>query len=97
MSNTRLSTKHNNNYKLDTRSNVREELQVIIPRCRDEKNQSINHTREILGKRTTQEFILRFTCFLAIYSPLWRYTHLSVCELIAYQESSPRRAPHNRT
>jgi hypothetical protein len=44
-----------------------------------------------------QEFILRFTCFSASYSPLWQYTHLLVRELIDYQESSPRRAPHNRT
>jgi hypothetical protein len=36
-------------------------------------NQSINHTREILGKRTTQEFIPRFTCFPASYFSLWRY------------------------
>jgi hypothetical protein len=76
---------------------VREELRVIIPPCRDEKNQSINHTREILGKKTTQEFIPRFTCFPTSYSPLWQYTHLSVRELIDYQESSPRQALHNRT
>jgi hypothetical protein len=76
---------------------VREELRVIIPPCREEKNQSINHTREILGKIMTQEFIPRFTCFPTSYFPLWRYTHLSVCELIDYQKSSPRRAPHNRT
>jgi hypothetical protein len=76
---------------------MREELRVIIPPCRDEKYQSINHTREILRKRMTQKFISRFTCFPATYSPLWQYTHLSVRELIDYQESSPRRAPHNRT
>jgi hypothetical protein len=94
---TRLSTKHNNNYKLETRSNAREELRVIIPPCRDDKNQSINHTREILRKRMTQEFIPRFTYFPASYSPLWRYTHLLIHELIDYQESSPRRTPHNHT
>jgi hypothetical protein len=96
-SRTRLFTKHNNNYKLDRRSNAREEFRVIIPPCRDDKYQSINHTIENLGKRMIQEFIPRFTCFPASYSPLWRYTHLSVHELIDYQESSPRRAPHNRT
>jgi hypothetical protein len=38
---------------------------VIIPPCRDKKYRSINHTREVLGKRMTQKFIPRFTCFLA--------------------------------
>jgi hypothetical protein len=31
------------------------------------------------------------------YSSLWRCTHLLVRELIDYQESSPRQAPHNHT
>jgi hypothetical protein len=71
MSSTRLFTKHNNNYKLETRSNTREELREIISPCRDEKYQLINNIREILGKRMTQEFIPKFTCFPASYSPLW--------------------------
>jgi hypothetical protein len=73
----------------------------LYQRCREamhSKNQSQwSTTREILDKEMTQDFLPRFTCFPASYSSLWRCTHLSVHELIDYQESSPRRAPHNRT
>jgi hypothetical protein len=42
----------------------------------------------------TQDFLPRFTCFPAIYSSLWRCTHLTDRELIDYQELNPQRVPH---
>jgi hypothetical protein len=54
----------------------------------------ITYTNEILGKKMTQDFLLRFTCFPASYSSLWQCTHLMDRELIKYQELNPQRVPH---
>jgi hypothetical protein len=73
----------------------------LYQRCREANTQRINHNEQpqekSSAKRWYKIFLPRFTCFPASYSSLWRCTHLSVRELIDYQESSPRRAPHNRT
>jgi hypothetical protein len=70
----------------------------LYQRCREAmhlKNQSRRaSTREILGKEMTQDFLPRFTCFLASYSSLWRCTHLMDHELINYQELNPQQVPH---
>ena len=73
----------------------------VIPPCSG-RNQSITimNTNVYQSPRNQMMnimiFLPRFTCLLASYSLLWRFTHLKIHALIGFTRQTLNRVPHNQ-